>query len=88
MKTLEEIGVALRDGRLIAALFMEQTTMVKINSEVTEPCLMERGVEQRCLISLVLFHLYEEALHKGSCAITRERDQSKRSTDQSSKVCN
>ena len=38
--------------------------MVKINSEVTESCLIGRDVRQRCLISSVLFNIYAEAMMK------------------------
>ena len=37
---LEKIGVDWRDRQLIAELYMEQTALVRINSEVTEPCLI------------------------------------------------
>ena len=43
---------------------MEQTAVVRIDSEVTEPCLIGKGVIQRCLISPVLFNIYAEAMMK------------------------
>ena len=64
MMILEEIGVAWRDRRLIAELYMEQTAVVRINSEVTEPCLIGRGVRQGCLISPGLFNIYAETMMK------------------------
>ena len=36
MRILEEIGVDWSDRRLIAELYMKETAVVKINSEVTE----------------------------------------------------
>ena len=64
MMILEEIGVDWRDRRLIAKLYMEQTAVVRINSEVTEPCLIGRGVRQGCPISPVLFNIYAKAMMK------------------------
>ena len=64
MRLLEETGVDWRDRRLIAELYMEQTAVVRINSEVTEPCLIRKGVRQGCLISPVLFNNYAKAMMK------------------------
>ena len=64
MMILEEIGVDWRDRRLIAELFKEQTAVVRINSEVTEPCLIAKGVRQGCLISPVLYNIYAKAMIK------------------------
>ena len=63
-RILEEKKVDWRDRRMIAELYIEQTAVVRINSEVTEPCLIGRGVKQGCLISPVLFNLYAEAMMK------------------------
>ena len=72
MRILEEIWVDWRDRRLIAELYMEQTAVVRINSEVTEPCLMGRGVRQGCLISSVLFNIYAEAMMKEDLHLLKE----------------
>ena len=46
MRVVEERGVYWKDRRLIAEFYMEQTAVVRINSKVTEPCLIGRGVKQ------------------------------------------
>ena len=63
---MEEIRVDWRDSRLIVELYMKQTTVVRINSEVT-------GVRQGCLISLVLFNIYAEAMIKEALHLLEER---------------
>ena len=61
-----------RDRQLIAELYMEQTAVVRINSEVTEPCLIGRGVRQGCFISPVLFKSYAEAMMKEALHLLEE----------------
>ena len=51
---------------------MEQTTVVRINSEVTEPCIIEKGVKKRCLISSALFNIYVEAMMKKALHLLEE----------------
>ena len=62
MEILTSIGVDWRDRRLIAALYMEQTAVVRVNNELSEPSEIGRGVRQGCLISPVLFNVYAEAI--------------------------
>ena len=64
MRILKEIGVDRRDGRLIADFYMEQTAVVRINSEVIEPCLIGKSLRQGCFISLVLFNIYAKKMMK------------------------
>ena len=64
MMILKEIGVDWRDRRLIAELYMKQTAVVRINSVVTEPCLIGKEVRHGCLISPVLFNIYAKAIMK------------------------
>ena len=52
---------------------MKQIAVVKINPEVTEPCLIRRGVRQGCLISLVLFNTYAKAMMKKALHSLEER---------------
>ena len=62
MEVLADIGVDWKDRRLITALYMGQTAVVRVSHEVTEPSEIGRGVRQGCLLSPLLFNIYAEAM--------------------------
>jgi hypothetical protein len=62
MEVLKNIGVDWRDKRLIANLYMNQTASVRVADEMSEQCIIGRGVRQGCCMSPLLFSLYAEAM--------------------------
>ena len=53
-----------KDKRLVTALYMRQTAVVRVTHEGTAPSEIGRGVQQGRLISPLLFNIYAEAVMK------------------------
>ena len=62
MEILKKIGVDWRVRRLIKELYMGQVVAVKTNEEETDLIEIGRGTRQGCLLSPVLFNLYDKAI--------------------------
>ena len=62
MRALKRVGVDWRDRRLIANLYLGQSVKVRIEGELSESCLIGRGVRQGCPLSPLLFNIYIEEL--------------------------
>ena len=62
LEILKNIGVDWRDRRLIMNLYMNQTSVVKIQQELSEEGEIGRGVRQGCCMSPLLFNIYAEAM--------------------------
>ena len=62
METLKKIGVDRRDRQLIKNLYWNQTVVVRIGYENSEPGSLGRGVRQGCPLSPLLFNIYIQGL--------------------------
>ena len=62
LEILKKIGVDWRDRRLIKNLYMNQTSVVKIQQEFSEESEIGRGVRQGCCMSPLLFNIYAEEM--------------------------
>jgi hypothetical protein len=62
LEILKKIGVDWRDRRLIMNLYMNQTTVVKIQQEFSEEGEIGHGVRKGCFMSPLLFNLDAEAM--------------------------
>ena len=49
---------------LIANLYWQQKTIVKINNDISEPLKIEKGVRQGCVLSPALFNLYTDIIFR------------------------
>ena len=58
-KNIEENDIAL-----IANLYWQQKTIVKINNDTSEPLKVEKGVRQGCVLSPALFNLYTDIIFR------------------------
>jgi hypothetical protein len=59
---LKAVGVDWRDRRLIANLYLSQQAVVRLDSGLTDACVIGRGVRQGCPLSPLLFNLYAETM--------------------------
>ena len=64
MTILKDIGIDIRDRRLIWNLYSKQSAVVKIADEMSDECQIGRGVRQGCSLSPILFSIYAEAMMK------------------------
>jgi hypothetical protein len=62
MKVLKKLGIDWKDRRMIANLYLDQTTVVKIGDMCTDPSNIGRGVRQGCSLSPILFTIYAEMM--------------------------
>ena len=62
LEIMKNIGIDHRDRRLVENLYMNQTSIVRVNNVMTERCIIGQGVRQGCLISPQLFSLYAEKM--------------------------
>ena len=62
LKALKQRGVDWKDRRMIANLYMKQSTVVRVNNKHSERCDIGQGVRQGCLISPTLFSIYAEEI--------------------------
>ena len=56
---IEEIDIAL-----IANLYWQQKTIVKINNDISKPLKIEKDVRQGCVVSPELFNLYKDITYR------------------------
>lgn len=64
MEILESIGLEKQDLRIIANLYWNQTSSVRIESEESDEVLIKRGVRQGCVLSPLLFNIYSEQIFR------------------------
>ena len=62
LEVLKSIGVDWRDRRLTERLYMGQRARVRVKDGLTNAAVIGRGTRQGCLLSLVLFNIYAEAM--------------------------
>ena len=62
MEILNDIGVDWRDRKLIMNLYNKQSAFVGIGENLSESCVIGRGVRQGCTLSPLLYNLYDEAM--------------------------
>ena len=62
LQILKGLGGDWRDRRLIANLYLNQKSVVKVMREFSEDSDIGRGVRQGCCISPMLFNIYAEAM--------------------------
>jgi hypothetical protein len=61
---LSRLGIDGKDIRLLINLYWEQTAAIRIDGEISEDLLIEKGVRQGCVLSPLLFNLYTEGIFK------------------------
>jgi len=64
MTILQSRGVDWKDRRLIWKLYNGQKAYVQIGEEQSDACVIGRGVRQGCLLSPLLYLIYDEAVVK------------------------
>ncbi|KAG1715012.1 Multidrug resistance-associated protein 4 [Nymphon striatum] len=62
LKLLKQLEVDWRDRKLITALYMNQSAVMRVGGNTSDKCTLGRGVRQGCLMSPVLFNIYGEAM--------------------------
>jgi hypothetical protein len=62
LEILADIGVDWKDRRLILNLYSKQTAFVRIGENLSEGCIIGRGVRQGCSLSPLLYIIYDEAM--------------------------
>ena len=60
----KHVDIEENDIALIANLYWQQKTIVKINNDISEPLKIERGVRQGFVLSPVLFNLYTDLIFR------------------------
>ena len=55
LKALKKRGVDWKDRRMKTILYMNQSTVLRVNNRQNERCSIRQGVRQACLISPILF---------------------------------
>jgi len=74
MEILNDIGVEWRDQKLLMNLYNKQSVFVRIGENLSESCMIGRGVRQGCTLSPLLYTIYDkammrEALYEVECGI-------------------
>ena len=62
LKVLKKRGVDWKDRRMVANLYMNQSTVVRVNNKWSERSSIRQGVRQGCPISSILFSIYAEEM--------------------------
>ena len=64
IESLEKTEIDGNDLRIIANLYKNQFSSIKINGELTESFEVQKGVRQGCVLSPLLYNLYSEQIFK------------------------
>ncbi|XP_071580242.1 uncharacterized protein [Temnothorax nylanderi] len=64
IEILRATGIDSEEIRLISNLYWQQTAEVRLESATSETTLIKKGVRQGCVLSLLLFNIYSEAIFK------------------------
>jgi len=64
IETLEKTGIDENDIAIIANLYWQQKTQIKIGTNLTEPVKIKRGVRQGCVLSPSLFNIYTDHIFR------------------------
>ena len=64
LQCLKTTDIEENDIALIANLYWQQKTIVKINNDISEPLKIEKGVRQGCVLSPALFNLYTDIIFR------------------------
>ena len=64
IESLEKTEIDGKDLRIIANLYKNQFSSIKINGELTESFEVQKGVRQGCVLSPLLYNLYSEQIFK------------------------
>jgi hypothetical protein len=72
-RTLEEIGIDYRDGRLIYNIYKEQSAIIKVSDKFAT-AKIGKGVKQGCSLSPKLFNIYvKKPINEIKETLTREK---------------
>ncbi|GFR70854.1 LINE-1 reverse transcriptase [Elysia marginata] len=61
MEVCAKAEIPSHERRLVYEIYWNQSAKVKLTSGTTEDIMIQRGVRQRCIVSLSLFNLYRTA---------------------------
>ena len=64
LQCLKTTDIEENDIALIANLYWQQKTIVKINNDISEPLKIEKGIRQGCVLSPTLFNLYTDIIFR------------------------
>ena len=64
LQCLKTTDIEENDIALIANLYWQQKTIVKINNDISEPLKIEKGVRQGCVLSPALFNPYTDIIFR------------------------
>ena len=64
LQCLKTTDIEENDIALIANVYWQQKTIVKINNDISEPLKIEKGVRQCCVLSPALFNLYTDIIFR------------------------
>ena len=75
MECLKLVGLDWRERRLIWELYTNQTAVITVGDDLTEPALLGRGSRQGGILSTIIFNVYSqfminEALHDNEDGVT------------------
>jgi hypothetical protein len=64
IETLQKTGIDENDMAVIANLYWQQTTQVKVGTILSDPVQIRRGVRQGCVLSPSLFNVYTDFIFR------------------------
>ncbi|KAK3758028.1 hypothetical protein RRG08_006609 [Elysia crispata] len=64
VEALARTGIDGKDIRIITELYWNQKAAIRVDLELSEPTVIQRGVRQRCVLSPYLFNIYTEYIFR------------------------